>query len=218
MVEGRFISFEGSEGCGKSTQVGLLAARLEAAGERVIKVREPGGTVFGEKVRYLLKYDPEVRTMAPETELLLLTASRAELVRTVIRPALEAGAWVLSDRFYHSTLAYQGYGRGLPLEMIHHLVDLAVGTTRPHRTFVLRTERSAARERMRFRAERAPGSDRFEAEHDAFFDRVEHGFEELIRAEPARLVAIDAGATPEIVSESIWNALSAIERNGTLPS
>lgn len=218
MGVGRFISFEGSEGCGKSTQVGLLAARLEAQGTRVVKVREPGGTVFGEKIRYLLKYDPEVRTMAPETELLLLSASRAELVRSVIRPALEAGAWVVSDRFYHSTLAYQGYGRGLPLEMIQHLVDLAVGSTRPHRTFVLRTERSTARERMRLRSERVPGSDRFEAEHDAFFDRVEQGFEELIRAEPARLMAIDAGASPELVSEAIWDALNTIERNGVLPS
>src|SRR5438552_6292700 len=133
-MKGLFVTFEGTEGSGKSTQIALLAARLRALGHSVREIREPGGTPIGEEIRHTLKHSAANQAMTPEAELLLMNASRAQLVRETIRPALAAGHIVLSDRFYDSTTAYQGYGRGLDLESVKTIVDFAVGRTRPDLT------------------------------------------------------------------------------------
>src|SRR5213594_479308 len=136
-MKGLFISFEGTEGSGKSTHVQLLAERLRTAGRTVRVLREPGGTPIGEEVRHTLQYSQQNHAMTAEAELLLMNASRAQLVREVIRPALKAGEVVLCDRFYDSTVAYQGYGRGLDLQLVRTLIDFAVGATRPDLTILL---------------------------------------------------------------------------------
>src|SRR5216684_3554857 len=136
-MKGLFITFEGNEGSGKSTQVASLTARLESLGHKVRVLREPGGTPIGEEIRHTLKHSKDNAAMTPEAELLLMNASRAQLVREVIRPALAAGEIVLSDRFYDSTTAYQGHGRALDLKMVEAVVNFAVGETRPHLTLLL---------------------------------------------------------------------------------
>ena len=137
MTKGLFITFEGTEGCGKSTQVELLARRLRAFGHRVRTLREPGGTPIGEEIRHTLKHSKNNAAMTAEAELLLMNASRAQLVREVIRPALDAGEIILCDRFYDSTTAYQGHGRELDLQMVKAVIDIAVGATRPDLTLLL---------------------------------------------------------------------------------
>src|SRR6202142_20384 len=132
-----FITFEGTEGCGKSTQVELLAQRLNALGYRVRTLREPGGTPIGEELRHTLKHSKVNVAMTYETELLLMNASRAQLVRETIRPALARGEIVVCDRFYDSTTAYQGYGRGLDPALVKSMIDFAVGDTRPDLTILL---------------------------------------------------------------------------------
>ena len=126
-MKGLFITFEGTEGSGKTTQISLLAERLRSMGHSVRTLREPGGTPIGEEIRHTLKHSPANHAMTAEAELLLMNASRAQLVREVIRPALAAGEIVLCDRFYDSTTAYQGYGRQLDLQMVKHIIDVAVG-------------------------------------------------------------------------------------------
>jgi dTMP kinase len=146
-MSGLLITFEGSEGTGKSTQVPLLVSRLRSEGYAVRALREPGGTPIGEEIRHTLKHSPSNGAMTAETELLLMNASRAQLVREVIRPSLAAGEIVVCDRFYDSTVAYQGYGRGLPLESVRRIIDFAVGQTRPDLTllFALPPEQSEHR-------------------------------------------------------------------------
>src|SRR2546428_4298076 len=136
-MSGLFITFEGTEGSGKSTQVTLLAERLRGRGHIVRTLREPGGTPIGEEIRHTLKHSSANQAMTAEAELLLMNASRAQLVREVIRPALAAGEIVLSDRFYDSTTAYQGYGRQLDLASVNLITDFAVEETRPHLTLLL---------------------------------------------------------------------------------
>src|SRR5437879_10046944 len=136
-MKGVLITFEGTEGSGKSTHVQLLAERLRTAGRAVRVLREPGGTPIGEEIRHTLKHSAANHAMTSETELLLMNASRAQLVREVIRPALAAGEIVLCDRFYDSTIAYQGYGRQLDLKMVHSIINFAVGETRPNLTLLL---------------------------------------------------------------------------------
>src|SRR5881628_1499428 len=135
-MKGLFITFEGTEGSGKSTHIQLLAERLRAAGRIVRVLREPGGTPIGEEIRHTLKHSQQNHAMTAETELLLMNASRAQLVREVIRPALAAGEIVICDRFYDSTTAYQGYGRQLNLQMVKAIIDVAVGDTRPEVTLL----------------------------------------------------------------------------------
>src|SRR3954454_14156451 len=137
MKKGLLISFEGTEGCGKSTQITLLAERLRSLGHVIRMVREPGGTPIGEEIRYTLKHSAKNHAMTAEAELLLMNASRAQLVREVMRPALAAGEIVLCDRYYDSTTAYQGYGRGLDLKLVQAVIDFAVGETRPNLTLLL---------------------------------------------------------------------------------
>jgi len=204
-VAGFFITFEGTEGCGKSTQVRLLAARLRRVGWSVRELREPGGTALAEEIRHTLKHSAAGGAMTPETELLLMNAARAQLVREVIRPALATGEVVVCDRFFDSTLAYQGWGRQLDLGQVRQIVELAVGPTRPDLTLYLTVapEVSAARRRQR-PAERPAQTDRFEAENDAFFRRVEAGFRALATEEPNRIVEVDATPGIEVVANAVW--------------
>ena len=149
MVRLPFVTFEGSEGCGKSTQVQLLANRLDAAGVPFLITREPGGTAIGETIRELLQFAPESAGMTPETELLLFEASRAQLVREVIKPALERGECVIADRFFDSTTVYQGVARKLDKTIVRHLNAFAVAGCIPEVTFLLDVDLETTRARMK---------------------------------------------------------------------
>jgi dTMP kinase len=210
-MSGLLITFEGTEGGGKSTQVALLAERLRKQGHRARVLREPGGTPIGEEIRHLLKHSPANEVMMPEAELLLMNASRAQLVLEVIRPALTAGEIVLCDRFYDSTTAYQGYGRQLDLALVKSVIDFAVGHTRPHLTLLLHVppEVSEARRQARQAAAAAGPRDRFEEADRAFFRRVELGFQKIAEAEPERVVVIDATQGIEAVHDDIWRHVAA---------
>jgi dTMP kinase len=195
---GRFVVLEGIDGCGKSTQLQQLAAWLPgsgllAPGARVVLTREPGGTALGQALRQLLLHPPEGAAPLSTAELLLYAADRAQHVQQVIRPALAAGHWVLSDRFSGSTAAYQGYGRGLDLALIARLEAIATAGLRPDCTLWLELPLA---ESLRRRGGRAP--DRIEAGGQAFLERVAAGFASL--AAERGWARIDAGAGPEAVS------------------
>ena len=202
-MPGYFISFEGTEGCGKSTHIRKLAERLQNDGHTVCVVREPGGSESGEQIRRLLKHGPE--NLTPEAELLLMNASRAQLVREIIRPALAAGEVVLCDRFFDSTTIYQGAGRGLDSVHVQAVIDFAVGETRPDLTLLLEIPLEISEKR---RAKRS-GSDRFESADREFFKRIEAGYTALAEAEPDRIQIIDANRLPEAVQVDILIAVSA---------
>lgn len=205
MTPGFFITFEGTEGCGKSTQISLLAERLRSLKRSCRVLREPGGTAIGEEIRHTLKHNAPNRSMTAEAELLLMNASRAQLIREVIRPALAAGEIVLCDRFYDSTTAYQGYGRGLSLEFVRAVIDFAVGETRPDLTLLLAIPVRVSEERRQTRTGGAgPQSDRFEESGRDFFLRVEEGYRAIAAAEPARVRVIDAAQGIEAVRALIW--------------
>ena len=207
MASGRFITFEGGEGCGKSTQVRRLQSALERQGIEVVLTREPGGTWLSEEIRRLIK-DQNVDAPCDRSELLLFLAARAQLVKNVIRPALEAGKWVVSDRFSDSTLAYQGYGRGLPLETLRRTNEFACEGLSPDLTFLLDVEPQVAAARMRQRESATQTSaDRIERAGEAFHARLRAGFAALAKAEPDRIVTIDANGTPDQVWEAIWKSL-----------
>lgn len=209
-MSGVFITFEGAEGCGKSTQARRLADRLRALGWRVRELREPGGTPLAEEIRQLLKHRAAGWGMTPEAELLLMNAARAQLVREVIRPALTAGEIVVCDRFADSTTAYQGWGRELDLRRVAEVVDFAVGPTRPDLTLLLRVPAEVAAERRRGRARVEGGVvDRFEEEGAAFFARVERGFTALAAAEPDRFRVLESDGGIGDVAERIWGAVEA---------
>ncbi len=199
-----FITFEGTEGGGKSTHLGLLAERLQGLGRKVRLVREPGGTPIGEEIRHTLKHSAHNAAMTPEAELLLMNASRAQLVREIIRPALAAGEDVLCDRFYDSTTAYQGYGRQLDLATVKAIIDFAVGATRPDLTLLMHVSQEESEARRRSRHSRRPIRDRMEEADRAFFERVEKGFEAILAAEPGRVRKIDASRSVQEVRESVW--------------
>jgi dTMP kinase len=200
-MKGLFITFEGTEGSGKTTQIAALAQRLRALGHTVRVLREPGGTPIGEEIRHTLQHSEANRAMTPEAELLLLNASRAQLVRQVIRPALAAGEIVLCDRFYDSTLAYQGHGRGLDFKQIQRIVSFAVGRTRPDLTLLLMVPIAVSEARRRARP---AGRDRMEEADHAFFQRVESGYEAIAAANPGRIRRLDATAPAEAVAAQIW--------------
>jgi dTMP kinase len=204
-MKGLFITFEGTEGSGKTTQITVLAERLRALGRTVRVLREPGGTLIGEEIRHTLQHSLANANMTPETELLLLNASRAQLVREVIRPALAAGEIVLCDRFYDSTLAYQGYGRGLPLNTIRRLVTLAAGRTKPALTLLLMVPIAVSEARRR---NRPSPRDRMEEQDRGFFERVEAGYEAAAAAEPGRIRRIDARRPATEVAGKIWEAVA----------
>jgi dTMP kinase len=205
-----FITFEGTEGSGKSTQLALLAERLRGLGHRVRTLREPGGTPIGEEIRHTLQHSPANRAMTPETELLLINASRAQLVREVIRPALAAGEIVLCDRFYDSTTAYQGAGRQLDAACLRRIIDFAVGDTRPDLTLLLLVPVDVSEARRA--ARRTPSGhqrDRMEEADRAFFERVEAGYRAIAAAEPQRVREIDATASIEEVHAAIWREVES---------
>lgn len=208
-MSGLFITFEGTEGGGKSTQIKLLAERLRGLGCTVRVLREPGGTPIGEEIRHTLKHSDCNHAMTSEAELLLMNASRAQLVREVIRPALAAGELVLCDRFYDSTTAYQGYGRQLSLEQVKAVIEFAVGTTRPDLTLLLQVSVAVSEARRAARAAEtanplASARDRMEEADRSFFERVERGFAAIAQAEPARIKVIDATADVDQVAAVIW--------------
>lgn len=208
-MKGRFISFEGGEGCGKTTHIALLAERLRAKGIEVVLTREPGGTPLCEAIRGLLQLDTAGESPVPEAEALLFCASRAQLVRNVIRPALERGAWVLCDRFADSTLAYQGYGRGFPLDALRALLSFATGGLIPDTTFLLEASLETRNGRLDARYGTGVGADRFEREEDDFHRRVREGFEALADAEPDRIVRIETERPVEETAAEIWRIASA---------
>ena len=200
MARGRFITFEGGEGCGKSTQVVRLAAALEARGLKVLLTREPGGTRLSELIRTLLKDEAEDPPV-DRAELLLFLAARAQLVRNVIAPALEAGTWVVSDRFSDSTVAYQGYGRGLPVDFVRQANDFACEGLRPDLTFLLDLDPATAERRMRGReAATNTSADRIERAGSGFHARLRRGFLELAAADAPRFSVVDASKSPDEVA------------------
>ena len=207
MARGRFITFEGGEGCGKSTQVKRLKEALEREGLEVILTREPGGTWLGEQIRSLLK-DQDTDAPCALAELLLFLASRAQQVKNVMLPALERGAWVISDRFSDSTMAYQGYGRGLPLDVLRVANDFACEGLRPDVTFLLEVDPEVSASRMRTREVAThTEADRIEKAGDDFHERLRRGYAELAEAEPERIVRIDANGTIDQVWDQIWTSL-----------
>jgi dTMP kinase len=205
MSRAPFITFEGSEGCGKSTQVKRLAARLESLGVAFLVTREPGGTPIGETIRDLLQFNAEAATMTAETELLLFEASRAQLVREVICPALDRGVIVISDRFYDSTTVYQGAARKLNRAMVEQLNALAIGDCRPDITFVLDVDLATAQSRMNKTARRA---DRMEQQPKEFYEAVRDAYRELAKGEPNRVMLIDGGQDADKIDNEIWKTLA----------
>jgi dTMP kinase len=197
-MKGLFITLEGVEGCGKTTQIARLAEYFRAQGREVLCTREPGGTPVAEKIRALL-LDPAHKEMSATAELLLYEAARAQHVDELIRPALEAGRVVISDRFADSTTAYQGAGRGLSSDAVTPLHALATGGLWPDLTVVLDLP---AEDGLR-RAGRARPSDRLEQEPLDFHERVRAEFLEIARREPGRVKVVDASRTPEEVAEAI---------------
>lgn len=191
MRPGRFIVFEGGEGCGKSTQAALLAGTLGA-----VHTREPGGTPFGSQVRRLL-LDPATGDVDPRAEALAMLADRAQHVATVVRPALGAGRHVVSDRFAGSTLAYQGAGRGMEVEDLRRLSDWASDGLWPDLTIVLDLPLDVAAQRI------GAAPDRFEQAGDAFHTRVRDGFLALAAADPGGWVVLDGSGTVEVVADRV---------------
>jgi dTMP kinase len=210
-MKGLFITFEGTEGSGKSTQVSLLSGRLYGLGRTVRVLREPGGTLIGEEIRHTLKHSEHNAAMAAETELLLMNASRAQLVREFIRPALAKGEIVICDRFCDSTIAYQGYGRQLDLTMVKTVIDVAVGDTRPDLTLLLTVSPAVSDERLRSRQSTLPFiRDRFEEADRAFFERVAAGYDAIAAAAPERVHKVDATGPVETVRRLVWGHIELL--------
>jgi dTMP kinase len=209
--KGLFITFEGTEGCGKSTQVKLLADRLQSLGHRVRTLREPGGTPIGEEIRHTLKHSKHNAAMTAEAELLLMNASRAQLVREIIRPALANNEIIICDRFYDSTTAYQGYGREMDLEHVKSVIDFAVGETRPRLTLFLHVPADISQERLHSRQANLPFiRDRFEEADQRFFERVAHGFGVIAASEPDRVRFINGNQSVESVCGKIWELVQPL--------
>jgi dTMP kinase len=199
------ITFEGSEGCGKSTQVKRLAARLEQNGLATVVLREPGGTAIGETIRHLLQHSEDNHGMTPETELLLFEASRSQLVREKIQPALRRGDWVICDRFFDSITVYQGAARHLDLSFVTKLNTFVVGNCVPNLTFVLDIDRGTAQSRL---GNRQKIRDRMEEESDEFHERVIRAYRELAKDEPNRVVLIDGRMSIDEIEKDIWRTIS----------
>ena len=204
-MSGYFITFEGSEGCGKTTQIEALAKALEAQGKTVLITREPGGTLIGEKIRNLLQ-DPghknEINDMA---ELLLFSASRAELIASRIQPALKRGEIVICDRFYDSTYVYQGLGRAIGMEIVEQLNQITVGTLKPDLTILLDLDAKVGIERAKSR--QSGELDRIENESLVFFEAVRNGYLELAKKEPERFKTIDGLLSVDAIKAIIWDTV-----------
>lgn len=201
-----FITFEGPEGSGKSTQLATLAEWLRGQGHEVVQTREPGGTPIGDGIRQILM-GRENGALVPEAEILLFSASRAQHVQERIRPALAAGQLVLCDRYADSTLAYQGYGHGLPLDTLRHITDFATGGLVPDLTLLLDVEVEAGLARRRAAAAEGAEWNRMDAQTLAFHERVRAGYQQLAAAEPWRWRAVDAAQPPAQVQRAIQAAV-----------
>ena len=206
-MKGILIVFEGTDGTGKSTQIQKLATHFTNQGREVIALREPGGTALGESIRTALKHSPEF--ISPRAELLGMNCSRAQLVDTVITPSLQAGKIVLLDRFYQSTIAYQGFGRRLPLDMVHHVIKAAIGDLVPDHVFLLRLPVEEASRRRKIRQANLPfdDKDRFEKEQSEFFSRVEQGYDQIAQDNPEQVHVINAADAIEAVHQNILSFL-----------
>jgi dTMP kinase len=202
---GQLISFEGSEGSGKSTQMSRLAARLQASGREVVSTREPGGTEIGEQIRNIIVHNSKGDEMCAETELLLFTAARAQVVREVIAPALVRGAVVLSDRYLDSSTVYQGIGRNLAADPVSQINRFAVGNVMPDLTLVIDVPTEVGLARIRRRASDLP--DRMERENIDFYKKIREGYLLLARGLPDRFVVVDGTQTEEVIEKKIWTVV-----------
>jgi dTMP kinase len=200
-----FITFEGSEGCGKTTQVQRLTARLKRLGIPHLLTREPGGTPIGETIRELLQFAPHNSAMTAETELLLFEASRSQLVRETVKPALERGLCVIADRFFDSTTVYQGAARKLGREMVKRLNAFVAGDCIPDVTFVLDVNAATAESRM----QKPRKADRMEQQPAEFYERVREAYHELAAQEPKRIVLLDGSRNAEQIENEIWETLAS---------
>ena len=200
---GKFITFEGGEGCGKTTHIKRVVARLRESGRTVLVLREPGGTDVGEQIRQVLQYSKQSVRMLSETELLLFCASRAQLVREVIQPALAAGQIVIADRFGDSTTVYQGAGRQLDAAVVQFINNFAIGNCRPDRTLVIDLDPRIGLERARGREL----FDRMENQSLEFYDRVRQGYLTLAGQEPVRIKIVDGNQSLAAVEQQIWELL-----------
>jgi dTMP kinase len=202
---GILISFEGSEGSGKSTQIARLAEHLQKIDREVIATREPGGTEIGEQIRNIIVHNSKGDEMCAETELLLFTAARAQLVREVIAPALMRGAVVLSDRFLDSSTVYQGIARNLAPDPVNQINRFAVGSVMPDMTIVIDVPTDVSLARIRQRASDLP--DRMERENIEFYDKVREGYLLLAQQWPERVTVIDGTQSADAIEKEIWGVV-----------
>ncbi|MDE3113535.1 MAG: dTMP kinase [Chloroflexota bacterium] len=208
MTRGLLLSFEGGEASGKSVQARRLVASLHDRGTDVLLVREPGGTPAGERIREILLHARDV-ALTPEAQALLFMAARAQLVRDVVRPALARGAVVVADRYFDSTLAYQGFAGGADLDGLRELTRFAVGPTVPDRTFLLDVPVDVVVERSRARAADRPW-DRFEERERAFHERLRDGYLRLAAAEPRRFVVVPGDRDEAEIAREILREVDAL--------
>ncbi len=209
-ARGCFITFEGPDGSGKSTQAGRLADRLRATGLGVLSVREPGGTDTGERIRQLVQHTPSQESLCAEAETLLFAASRAQLTRQLVLPALAAGTWVVCDRYADSTAVYQGYGRGMDLDAIRAINRMATADTEPDLTLLVDvTVETGQRRRAARHAGEAAAYDRMENQARDFHERVRAGYLAWARQFPARIRTVDGERDADAVAQEIWTMTKA---------
>ena len=206
-MNGLFITFEGGEGCGKSTQIAALKTRLEAMGKTVVQTREPGGTALGESVRNLLQYDDAGQGMLPEAELLLFAASRAQHVRELVAPAIAEGQIVLCDRFLDSTTVYQGVARAIDSKKVDTINQFAIGDTMPDLTILIDLPPEIGLARVHARSDGK--LDRMEKEAIEFFQAVRQGYLDLAKSEPKRFLVLDGSQSVEELETQIWQRVEA---------
>src|ERR1017187_4269173 len=204
--KGKFITFEGGEGSGKSTHIERLVTRLRQAGNRVLVAREPGGTDVGEQIRHILQYSKQSAAMVPETELLLFCASRAQLVREIIEPALNDGHVVICDRFFDSTTVYQGVGRKITPQAVTTINNFAIGANVPDLTLVIDLDPRVGLERARGREL----FDRMENQSLEFYDRVRQGYLDLAKRESHRVKVIDGDRSLAVIEKQIWDLVKNV--------
>jgi len=204
--KGKFITFEGGEGSGKSTHIDRLVTRLRQEGYHVMIAREPGGTEVGEQIRHILQYSKQSVAMLPETELLLFCASRAQLVREIIQPALDYGLVVICDRFFDSTTVYQGVGRKIDPQAVATINNFAIGSSLPDLTLIIDLDPRIGLERARGREL----FDRMESQSLEFYDRVRQGYLELAKREAHRVKVIDGSQTIDLVAKQIWSLVTSV--------
>ncbi|HEY5621973.1 MAG TPA: dTMP kinase [Pontiella sp.] len=210
-MSGKFITFEGPEGCGKSTQIRLLAERLNEQGIKVCTTREPGGTATGEAIRDILQHDAVGEHLSGRAELLLFTASRAQLMDQVILPRLNEGEWVLCDRFIDSTIAYQGFARGMDIATLDAINRFAIDEHMPDLTLLLDLDIETGFRRLEKRyMDNDASHDRFEREAREFHHKVREGYHRLAERAPERFRIVDADRPVEDVFSGIWNAVEEV--------